>query len=130
LGDSQQSAHQLRIVTCYIVNASRTKLLLRYDGWSKQWIPTDCPLKMGVAVKPAIRRFVLGATGMTARHLVWYQHDEAPLSAAILEASDTTIPHGKLRLEYQAAWLRRSDILALDQAHASVKAYAELLLPA
>jgi hypothetical protein len=122
------STQRLRIVACYIVNETRTKLLLRYDDWSKRWIPTNCPLKAQSSVKPTILQYVHHTTGIDARHLVEYHHDESLLSAFILEANDAAISNAKLRAQYQSAWLKRNEILALDQSHEGIKAFAELLL--
>ena len=114
-------------VTGYVVNPSRTKLLMRYHERREQWLPIGGDLRDNQTPQSVVKQYIFEASGLVADHVGEYAQD-APGMVFILEADELAVSRYVLEEQYNAQWLTKEQILACTCIYEPAQVFADLML--
>ncbi|HEY6737180.1 MAG TPA: NUDIX domain-containing protein [Candidatus Saccharimonadia bacterium] len=116
------------MVTAYVVNEDRTKLLMCYHAQLDKWLPAGGWAAEHEAPHETVLRQVTEAAGVRAKHIDGLAPlTDAPLSF-VLEASETELSPYELEEEYDAQWLTRDEILRCAGIYDGARRFAQVHL--
>lgn len=117
------------MVTGYVVNQDRTKLLLNFHEHLDCWLPANDVVRATEQPHEIIVAAIAQQTGVQARHVAGGPLAAGPLSY-ILEAQEHEISPAELEEEYDAQWLTREQVMACTCIDGAAKAFAQRYLAA